>query len=160
MAGLSISTAAHSLHCFAFSSVPSDSALAKRKPRDGLFPHHTSSWTRGTHKGRVDGIHEFFLIHADQLCSMLMGCGPDQGTQGIGELCQKKSLSLVWWHMPTCNHTRQRQRVSGQPGDSSERQRKARKTCSLNIVVFKQWKLGEGSSAFLEQSPLNQAEKK
>lgn len=55
-----------------------------------IYHCNTSSGRQvDTHKGGVNGIHKVLLIHVDQLCCMLMGCGPDQGTQGVWELSQK-----------------------------------------------------------------------
>uniref|UniRef100_A0A8D0KM38 nucleoside diphosphate phosphatase n=1 Tax=Sus scrofa TaxID=9823 RepID=A0A8D0KM38_PIG len=58
------------------------------KPPFCIYPCNTPS-AGDTHKGRVNGIHKLFLIHTDQLCCVFMGCGPNQGTQSVRELCQK-----------------------------------------------------------------------
>lgn len=69
-------------------------------------------------------------------------------------------MSLVWWHMPAITVHSSRMSVRSAWGTALKNKQEQQKPALLNLGVFKQRRLSKGSNAFVEQSPLTQAESK
>lgn len=98
------------------------------------------------------------MLTSSAACS----CDVDQTKElKVSESCIKRRASA--WCGGTCLQSQYTAvEVSVRPawGTVLKNKQEQREPALLNLGVFKQWKLSKGSNAFLEQSPLNQAERK